>query len=236
MERKELTLSLADACIKATAEGYSFEGYASKFNGVDTYGDTILPGAFKKSLLALRSAGRSPKMLLNHRSYDLPVGKYTKFQEDDDGLFVAGSLTKGMSVAEDLRLCLADGTLDGLSVGIGLKSDDYEWVDEPKSNISRIIKNVSMLREISLVTFPADDKARVDVDSIKAELDDVGSITDLERFLRDAGGFSKTAAAAVVSRAKAILRGEPEEVVKAKLESEVEGLLASFSLPAFGKQ
>lgn len=236
MERKELMLPFADVCFKATGEGgYSFEGYASKFNGVDTYGDTILPGAYKKSIVALKAAGRSPKMFLNHKAWELPLGKYTKFQEDEEGLFIAGSLTKGMSMAEDVRLALADGTIDGLSVGIGMKSEDYEWVEDPKSSISRIIKNVSVLREISIVTFPADDKGRIDMSSVKAELDDVKSIQELEVFLREAGNFSKTAAAAVVSRAKSILRGEPEVVDQQKMASEVQALVTAFGLPKFGQ-
>lgn len=232
LEQKQLTLGLKDVCLKATGEGgYSFEGYASKFNGVDTYGDTILPGAYKNALKDLKSAGRSPAMFFNHKSWELPVGKWRKVEEDDSGLFVAGTLTKGMSLAEDLRLALADETLDGLSVGIGMKGDDYEWVEDPKSAINRIIKNVSLLREVSLVTFPADDKGRIEVDSIKSELDSVGTITELEHFLRDAGGFSKAAATAVVSRAKAILRGEPEGVPEAKNASdEAAAMLASVGI------
>lgn len=227
IERKNLLLSMHEVNLKASGDGYSFEGYASKFNGVDSYGDTILPGAYKNALSDLRKNGRSPKMFFNHKSWDLPVGKWTKASEDDDGLFVAGQLTKGMSLVEDLRLALADGTLDGLSVGIGMKSDDYEWVDDPKSSINRIIKNVTVLKEVSLVTFPADDKGRIDRDSIKAELDSVETITELEAFLRDAGGFSKTAALAVVSKAKEILRSDSvgmDEATKAKAEAEARAL------------
>lgn len=234
MERKELTLPFKDVAFKAQGDGgYAFEGYASKFNGVDSYGDTILPGAYKNALKDHRTNGTTPKMLFNHQSYELPVGKWNQFKEDDDGLYVSGSLTKGMSLVEDLKLALADGTVDGLSVGIGMKPDDYEWVDEPKSAISRIIKNVSSLREISLVTFPADAKARVDMSSIKSELEDVQTVQDLERFLRDAGSFSKTAAAAVVSRAKAILRGEPARSLEQKQVDDVNALLAGFTLPEF---
>ncbi len=232
LEHKHLTLNLKEVCLKASGEGgYSFEGYASKFNGVDSYGDTILPGAYKNALKELKTAGRSPAMFFNHKSWDLPVGKWRKVEEDSEGLLVAGTLTKGMSLAEDLRLALADETLDGLSVGIGMKGDDYEWVDDPKSAINRIIKNVSVLREVSLVTFPADDKGRIEVDTIKSELDTVATITELEHFLRDAGGFSKAAATAVVSRAKAILRGDPEGVPEAKSAAqEADALLASVGI------
>ena len=235
IETKHLTLALADTCLKATGEGgYSFEGYASKFNGVDSYGDTILPGAYKNCLSDMRKNGRSPKMFFNHKQWDLPVGKFRKFEEDDEGLFVAGTLTKGMSLVEDIKLALADGTLDGLSVGIGLKAgEDYEWVDDPKSSISRIIKNVSVLREVSLVSFPADDKGRIDMDSIKTELEHVRTIQDLEKFLREAGGFSKAAAATVISRAKVVLHGDhggaPEAKDEVKAALQFAGIITAFN-------
>lgn len=232
LERKNLTLSLNDVCLKAKGDGgYEFEGYASKFNGVDSYGDTILPGAYKKALKELKAAGRSPKMFFNHDQWSIPVGKWRKFEEDDEGLFVAGSLTKGMTKAEDLRLALADETLDGLSVGIGMKGEDYEWVDDPKSSITRIIKNVSVLREISLVSYPADDKGRIDMSSIKTELDDVATLAELEQFLREAGNFSKSAATAVVSRAKVILRGDHGVAPEAKsVDDEVQAMLRAAGI------
>lgn len=236
MERKELTLPLSDVCLKAAGEGYLFEGYASKFNGVDTYGDTILPGAFRSSLKDLRKAGRSPKMFFNHKSWELPVGKWRKVEEDEEGLFVAGSLTKGMRLAEDIRLALSDETLDGLSVGIGMKPGDYEWVENTDSPVQRIIKNVSLLQEISLVSFPADDRGRIDVSSIKMELETVETLADLEAFLREAGGFSKAAATAIASRAKVVVyRGEHGVDTEAKhAEKQIQEILSGFCLPAFG--
>jgi HK97 family phage prohead protease len=235
MERKELLLPFADVGFKAVGEGgYKFEGYASKFNTVDSYGDTILPGAYKQALIDIKKSGRPLKMFFNHKAWELPIGKFNKTEEDEVGLFVCGELTKGMSMVEDLKLALAAGTVDGLSVGIGMKSDDYEWVSDPKSSIQRIIKNISVLRETSVVTFPAEKDSRIDMSSIKAELDDVKSIQDLERFLREAGSFSKTAAEAVVSRAKAILRGDPETMPEQKQAEEVAELLKGFQLPSFG--
>ena len=235
MERKELLLPFADVCFKAVGEGgYKFEGYASKFNTVDTYGDTILPGAYKTALMDIKKSGRALKMFFNHKQWELPVGKFTKAEEDEQGLYVHGELTKGMSTVEDLKLCMTAGTVDGLSVGIGMKSDDYEWVSDPKSSISRIIKNVSVLREVSCVTFPAEKDSRIDMSTIKAEIDELKSVQDLEVFLREAGNFSKTAAAAVVSRAKAILRGEPVVEPEQKAQMEVAALLRSFELPKFG--
>lgn len=241
-EIKQLTLGIEATDIKATGEGYAFEGYASKFNGVDSYGDTILPGAYAQVLKDIKAGtARMPKMFFNHKAWDLPVGKWNTFKEDKEGLFVTGTLTKGMSLAEDLKLALGAGTLDGLSVGIGMKSTDYSWTDDEmdkelrEKGIYRVIKNVSLLKETSLVTFPADDKGRIDVDSIKSELNELVSLADLEQFLRDAGGFSKSAATAVVARASAILRGDHGTVNEAKaMQAEVDAILAASGLRNLG--
>lgn len=234
LETKNLTLAFADTCIKARGDGgYEFEGYASKFNGVDSYGDTILPGAYANVVKSMNAGGRKPKMFFNHKTWELPIGSWSKVEEDKEGLFVAGKMTKGMTLVEDLKLALLDNTLDGLSVGIGLKREDYEWVEDPKSAVSRIIKNVTSLREISPVSFPADDKGRIDIGSIKTELEHVRSMQDLEAFLREAGGFSKSAATLFVSHAKGILRSDSGQDDAAKAEKEVLSLfsLSGISLP-----
>ena len=56
--------------------------------------------------------------------------------------------------------------------------------------------------EVSLVTFPANDKARVS--DVKAVIEDFSAISDVETYLRDAGGFSRGEAKALVARIKAI--------------------------------
>ena len=48
-----------------------FRGYASTFNGNDSYGDTILPGAYLKTL----ADNGMPKMFFAH-DWGLPVGKW----------------------------------------------------------------------------------------------------------------------------------------------------------------
>ncbi len=195
------TLKLDDCQIKAEGDGATFAGYASVFGGVDSYGDTILKGAYEHTL---RKHGK-PKMFVQHDSYSLPVGKWTTVKEDDKGLWVEGEFTPGMARAEEARAALKHGTVDGLSIGYMLKAEDFEHMDDG----TRIIKRVSRLAEVSIVTFPADGAARVDLDSVKTEgLEQITSIKDFEYFLRDAGGMSRELAKAVVSRAKVVLQRE----------------------------
>lgn len=206
MERKTFGLSIESAEIKSSADGYSLEGWGSKFNGVDSYGDTILPGAFAAEVKRIKAEGRSPAMLFNHQRNSVPIGRWTAVSETPDGLRLQGTLTKGLQLAEDVRTALAAGTISGLSIGFGMQKTDYEWVDDPGSKITRIIKNVSRLHEVSVVTFPADDAARID--GIKSELDEVKTLSDLEHLLRDAAGMSRSTATAFVSRARDLILSE----------------------------
>ena len=72
-----------DQCeIKLLAENTGqFEGYLSTFNHTDSNNDTILPGAFKKTL-AERKAPLP--LLLGHNHYDpgAVIGKWLELQED----------------------------------------------------------------------------------------------------------------------------------------------------------
>lgn len=205
------TLSLSDVSLKMEGETGKFSGYASVFGGVDSYGDTIVKGAFESTL---RSNGK-PKMFFNHE-WNMPIGKWTVAKEDDHGLYVEGELTPGLGLSSDVRAAMMHGTLDGLSIGGYVKAGDY---DETESG--RVIRKWAKLMEVSPVVFPADNAARVDLSSVKsmdfeALLPECKTERDIERLLRDAG-LGKWEAMAIVSRAKAIFDGrDAQEAADAK--------------------
>lgn len=199
-------IKLDDVHLKMDGEAGTFEGYAARFGGVDSYGDTILQGAFASTL---RQNGK-PKMCFAHE-WDMPIGRYEKVSEDDSGLYVKGSFTPGHAKAADVRAAMLHGTVDGLSIGGFVKKGDAE--DKPDGG--QIITKFSRLVEISVVTFPADAGARIDMATVRGEdvADVIGEIEterDFERLLRDAGGFSRGQAVAIAARMKAIYAsGEP---------------------------
>ena len=214
------TLSLSDVSLKMDGEAGRFSGYASKFGGVDAGGDTIVKGAFDYTL---RTHGK-PKMFLEHAPFTLmggggsaalPIGKYLTVKEDDVGLFVEGELTPGMSVSMDVHAAMKHGTLDGLSVGGLVKKGDYD-----ETETGRVIRRWTRLMEISPVAFPMDGAARIDTvksGDLADAIDEIETIRDLERFLRDAGGLSKGASAALLARArKLFVEGDPDEQPAAK--------------------
>lgn len=200
------TLSLSKVDLKMEGDSGRFTGYASVFGGVDSYGDTIVKGAFESTL---RKNGK-PKMFYNHQ-WDMPVGKWMVAKEDDHGLYVEGELTPALRLAEDVRAAMKHGTIDGLSIGGYIERGDY---DETESG--RVIRKWSSLIEVSPVVFPADGAARADATDMKGGevlqiIEHLDTVRDLESFLRDAGGLSKGAAMALTARAKQILvQGEPD--------------------------
>ena len=214
-------ISLSDVDLKMDGDAGKFSGYASVFGGVDSYGDTIIKGAFESSL---RTHGK-PKMYLEHSWASssnsgaglLPIGKFMKASEDDHGLMIEGELTPGMSVSSDVHAAMRHGTIDGLSIGGYVKKGDYEDTDG-----GRVIRKWSHLVEVSVVSQPADASARVS--SIKAEdfvaaMAEIETERDFERFLRDAGSFSKSAAQALTARVKTLFNArEAEEEVDTNIE------------------
>jgi uncharacterized protein len=82
------------------------------------------------------------------------------------------------------------GALNGLSIGFMSK----QWAYDRETEV-RTLTEID-LWEVSLVTFPANEKARVT--NVKSA-DELATPKDAERILRDAG-FSKSNATAIVSR------------------------------------
>lgn len=170
----------------------TFEGYASTFGNEDTYGDTIIKGAFKASLSKYAAEGRNVKMLWNHKR-DEPIGVYTAAAEDNHGLIVTGKFTKSVRRAAETHDLMKDGAIDSMSIGGYVTKEMYDN-KTGKSELHEID-----LQEISPVTFPANVQARINtVKSIEA----CGTIDELEAHLRDVGGFSKKEAMAIIARAK----------------------------------
>lgn len=175
-----------------------FEGYASVFNGVDSYGDTIVPGAYAGTI---QDRSRPIRMRWNH--FGPVIGKWEEVYEDDKGLYVRGTLTPGHSVAEDVYASLRHGAVDGMSIG-------YRVVKSTEEGVIRKLEEIELV-EISVVEEPADLGAQVgNVKHLNELIAQCDSYKELEAMLRDAGGFSRSNATAIVARIKALSLGEQE--------------------------
>lgn len=196
-------IQLTDVNVKFAANGAgSFKGYASVFGGIDSYNDTIERGAYTELIEKIKGGqAQMPKMFVNHRSWMIPPGKWKNIEEDEKGLLMEGEFTPGNPEAEVVKAALQHGTVDGLSIGFELGK--YEYIEEDGEKI-RVIKSIKALPEVSIVTYPADESARVDLTSVKSTLDNINSVRDFEDFLRESGGFSRALAVAAAVKARDI--------------------------------
>lgn len=194
--------------IKSVSDTGEFEGYGSVFGVKDSYSDIVVKGAFQNSLDRHAEKGSLPALLWQHRM-DEPIGVYTEMKEDENGLFVKGRLLiDDDPLAKRAHAHLKAGSISGLSIGYSL--NDYEY-DNTKDAF--ILKDVD-LWEVSLVTFPANDEARIS--DVKAALK-TGEIPQpalVEKCLRDVG-FSRSQAKAIMADGFKALRDAENDATAA---------------------
>jgi HK97 family phage prohead protease len=181
--------------LKANGDTGTFEGYGSVFNITDHGGDIVAAGAFTDTLAASKAAGRLPAMLWQHRQAE-PIGIYTSMEEDAVGLKVAGKLALKTARGAEAYELMKMGAITGLSIGYRVRDDSWDRVTGV-----RTIKKAD-LHELSLVTIPMNDASRVSAVKTIEELD---SLSEIERHLRDSCGLSKSEATALVSRVKSVI-------------------------------
>ena len=175
--------------IKAVNADGTVEGYGSVFGVRDNYDDVIAKGAFIQSLKDHKAAGTMPAMLWQHDA-DKPIGIWTEMVEDEKGLRIKGQLAMETVKGKEAHALLKMGAINGLSIGFMSK----QWAYDRETEV-RTLTEID-LWEVSLVTFPANEKARVT--NVKSA-EEMATPKDAEKALRDAG-FSKSDATAFVSR------------------------------------
>lgn len=198
MQHKLINLNDIQVKFDDARRGF-FSGYASKFGGVDSYGDTVFPGAYKSTL---ENRNRPIQMRWNH--YGEVIGKWTEIREDDEGLWVEGELTPGHSKAEDVYASMRHGAVTGLSIGYRINKA------APNANEGLDLHEIDLV-EISIVETPADIAA--EIANVKSVIESSTSLKEIESILREAG-FSRNDATLLVGRVKSIAYGEREQEVK----------------------
>jgi HK97 family phage major capsid protein/HK97 family phage prohead protease len=130
-----------------------FSGYALTWNTLDRHGTAFAPGAFAASLIEHRSAGTAPVMLWAHDPAS-PIGTWLSITEDHKGLRVEGKLVTETRQGGEAYALLKAGSLNGLSIGF------RRLADRARQGGGRLITAAS-LQEISLVTIPSNETARI---------------------------------------------------------------------------
>lgn len=196
-----------DYSIKAVSDDGFFSGYGSVFGNVDSYNEIVAPGAFADSLSETKAKGRTFPVLWQHRSGE-PIGNWDidSLVEDDYGLFGSGNLwLDAAPYAKVAYRGMQSKAITGLSIGYYVREDSFD----EKTRI-RTLRKLDLV-EISVVTAPANDDARID--AVKAIIAQGGlpSLKEFEQILRESG-FSRSQATVIASRGLShLLRSESEE-------------------------
>lgn len=195
METKDFKFTIG----KLDAEAGTFDGYASVFNVVDSYGDVVEQGAFKKTL----RENESFPLLWSH-DVASPLGVIAG-EEDTKGLRVRGELNLDVQAGREKRSLMLQRAIRGLSIG-------YEAIKAPYDETDKVrrLKEIK-LWEISLCVFPANAKATVsDVKGQSLSEADLGAL--LERVLtldvKEIDAKYRDTASKAVDRIQALLKGQ----------------------------
>lgn len=139
---------LLDCEVRFAAPGDdgAIEGFAVKFNTVDSYRTSFDRRAFQWE-------GRSLPLLWSHDRAQV-VGSVTSITPEADGLKVRGKLNMEVQRAREVRAMLVAGDISGMSIGF------RRLKDEARTGGVRHITQAQLL-EISFVAVPSVPGSRV---------------------------------------------------------------------------
>lgn len=198
MDIKRLAFSFEE--IKADDDARTVEGFASVFNNIDSYSDIVMPGAFAKSIV-----GRKPAMLWQHNS-DKPIGVWDEMEEQKKGLYVKGRILP-TTHGNDAYTLVKNGAVSGMSIGYSAK----KWETDSTKGVRKLTE--VELYEVSLVTFPANEKAQIT--RVKAN-GEPWTQREFEEYLRE-GGFSHEAVKVITAKGFKALGNQREAEAEALL-------------------
>lgn len=127
-----------------------FAGYASIFNLADRGRDVVRAGAFRTAL----SSDQPIPVLWQHEVHQ-PIGRVEHVSEDSRGLRVIGHLTLATRRGAEAHALLRSGVVTGLSFGYRIRGSKLNSLKK-----LRELTDLELL-EVSLVTFPMQELARV---------------------------------------------------------------------------
>lgn len=204
MEQKFVDFSMHEIKAGKDDDGsMTFSGYGAYFNNIDSYGDIIVPGAFKNAVNYAKRTGDYPALMVQHGADGYtPVGIFTKMTEDENGLYVEGKLADTERGREYYTLMKMEPrpAIKGMSIGYFTRKAEYPSEENRKSfpkGCTRKILDVELV-EISLVTVPANKKATIT--GVKSEF----IVRDAEKALKEAG-YSASEAKTIISIIKSTI-------------------------------
>lgn len=133
--------------------------YLSHFGNIDSDNDMLVKGCFKKSLQerGVDSPSNRKIAYLRYHNWEMPIGKFTRLEEDDNGLFAVAQLGKSTN-GNDALMDYEDGVIREHSIGFKYIEDKIKWIEDLTKDAGGywLISEVA-LWEGSAVTFGANE-------------------------------------------------------------------------------
>ena len=183
------------------------------------------PEGFMNWSTAFSEASKPLPMFLNHAADSMPVGEWSSFEFDGEGMTASGRLYMATTAGSDLYQIMTESPTMFGGVSVGAYADEYQWVKEDGTPMTvgsdnpyedgyfQITKGG--LREVSVVMYPNNPDA--EVNKLEYFTKDGGiDLRVLEQSLRDAG-VSKQSAVTAASVFKKVF--EQRDAVEVPLEN-----------------
>ena len=178
---KSLGMEVKDVDVK---EGI-VSGYFSAFGMVDSDGDIMMPGAFKRSIADWGPKGKGRiKHLLNHDP-SKPLGKPIELDEDGYGLKYVSKIGTH-SLGRDFLKMVESGLIAEHSIG-------FKTLREQKSGDANQIHEVMLFEGSSLTAWGANENTPLIGMKNMGTIEDIQSqIKSFEKFIRDSDVTDET--------------------------------------------
>jgi HK97 family phage prohead protease len=160
-------------------------GYFSAFGNVDSDGDIMMPGAFKRSIQDWGPEGKGRiKHLLNHDP-SKPLGKIQVLKEDEYGLYYESKVGKH-NLGQDYIKMIESGLISEHSIG-------FKTLREQKSGDANQINEVMLFEGSSLTAWGANEATPLlgmkNMNNIEQIQDQIKSF---EKFIRNSDVTDET--------------------------------------------
>ena len=160
------------------------------------------PEGFADWAKEFANEGRPLPMFVNHAADAIPVGEWTEFAFDDEGMTASGRLFMNTNQGADLYAVMKESPAMFGGVSVGAYAEEFQWVKEDgevfpagsgdywDEGFFQITKGG--LREVSVVMYPNNPQAEVQQLEFFRP-DGTADLKILEKALRDAGLSKKDA-------------------------------------------
>lgn len=176
MEMTTKTFQINDLKVKNEKERI-FTCYGNVKGNIDHALDRTLDGAYTNSINEHKANGTMPKMFWNHQSWELPVGTWLDFKEDNVGLFLEGKMSTTQK-GQDIFKLMQEEAIDSFSIG-------YQVIDE-KWNVDDRCNDLIELKimEVSPVNFACNELSTLQGIQKSLKSGEVLSKADLRHLLQ----------------------------------------------------